>query len=301
MKTNSLPILLVALLPLLGCQQEEETRIPAFDGNRAFKEVEALVQFSPRDAGTPGGKQAAEHIATRLKSFGIQTQINTFTAETPAGKKTMHNVISRIPGTTDRWIILGSHFDTMPGIENFQGANDSGSSTGILLEIARLSAKLQPKVGIIFAFFDGEEGIADYIPGDGLHGSRAMAQQLKHTGENKKINAMILLDMVGDEHLHFTVPYNSARNLVKELFTAAYATDCRNRISLSQGFIITDDHIPFLEVGIPAIDLIDFRFGSTPNRNDYWHTADDNLKNIRAESLEITGKLTLQLLKQLAF
>ncbi|RKX45956.1 MAG: hypothetical protein DRP64_03910 [Verrucomicrobia bacterium] len=310
-------LLLAGLLPLLGCQPEENIELPPFDGERAFAEVAALVEISPRDAGTPGGRKAAEHLFQRLEHFGVAAEIETFKDQTPEGEKTFHNVIGRIPGKTDRWIILGSHFDTMPGIDNFQGANDSGSSTGVLLETARMLAGTAPhstgsgqalrqgsgqaEIGIIFAFFDGEEGIAHYIPGDGLHGSRHMAESLVQSGETRNIKAMVLLDMVGDKDLHFTLPANSSRTLVKEVLDAAHATGHRNRFSLARNMAITDDHVPFLEIGIPAIDLIDFRFGSEPGLNDYWHTSADNMESISAESLGITGEITLQLLKQLVF
>ena len=293
-------LLLACLLPMFGCQEEEKFLIPPFDGERAFAEVAALVEIGSRDAGTPGGRKAAEHLLRRLESFGITAEIDSFADMTPDGKKTMHNVVGRILGRTDRWIILGSHFDTMPGIENFQGANDSGSSTGILLELARMLAGQVPDKGIIFAFFDGEEGIAHYIPGDGLHGSRRMTSQLLQSGTHKKIEAMVLLDMVGDKDLNYTLPANSSRVLVNEVFTAAHAMGHRRRFSRTTGSI-TDDHVPFLEIGIPAIDIIDFRFGSEPGLNDYWHTEADNMESISVESLGITGEITLQLLKQLAF
>ena len=296
-------LLLAALLSLLGCRPEENIELPPFDGARAFAEVEALVEFSPRDAGTPGGLKAAEHILQRLESFGIEAGIDTFADMTPEGEKTFRNVVGRIPGKTDRWIILGSHFDTMPGIENFQGANDSGSSTGVLLELAHMlgQAGQIPEVGILFAFFDGEEGIAHYVPGDGLHGSRHMANTLVESGEVKNITAMVLLDMVGDKDLHFNIPANSSRKLVKEVLDAAHATGHRDRFSLLRNSAIIDDHVPFLEIGIPAIDIIDFKFGSAPGKNDYWHTEADNMGSICAESLKISGELALQLLKQLAF
>lgn len=286
---------------LAGCGSEQSiSDLPEFDGHKAFAEVEALVQFSPRDAGTTGGWKAANHIFQRLATFGIQADKDEFVDMTPEGEKTMINVIGMIPGKTEEWIILGSHFDTMPGIDNFQGANDSGSSTGVLLELARMmgEAEVVPEVGILFAFFDGEEGIADYIPGDGLHGSRRMARQLRASGDHKKIRAMILLDMVGDKDLKFTIPYNSSRDLVKETLNAAHALGYRDRFTLTRS-IITDDHVPFLQDGIPSIDLIDFKFGSEPNLNDHWHAEADNLQNISAESLEITGKITLQILNQL--
>ena len=294
-------LLLAGLLPMLGCQPEENIELPPFNGDRALAEVAALVEISPRDAGTSNGWKAARHILQRLESFVVEAEIDTFVDMTPEGEKTMCNVIGRIPGKTDRWIILGSHFDSMPGIDNFQGANDSGSSTGILLEIARMLSGQVPEVGIVFAFFDGEEGIARYIPGDGLHGGRHMARALVQSGEAKKIKAMVLLDMVGDRDLHFTLPANSSNGLVKEMLDAAHATGHRSRFSLSRDMAITDDHVPFLEIGIPAIDIIDFRFGSEPGLNDYWHTSADNMESISAESLGITGGITLQLLKQLVF
>jgi Zn-dependent M28 family amino/carboxypeptidase len=287
---------------LTGCKPDEQLgELPAFDGQRAYAEVEALVQFSPRDAGTPEGWKAAKYLHRRMQGFGIATDLDTFTDMTPDGEKTMINVIGTYPGKSKRWIILGSHFDTMPGIGNFQGANDSGSSTGILLELARMlgESKVTPEVGIIFAFFDGEEGIADYIPGDGLHGSRHMARQLAESGDHQKIEAMILLDMVGDKDLEFTIPYNSSRELVQAVFEAAHATGHRDHFTLSRS-VITDDHVPFLQIGIPAIDLIDFRFGTAPGLNDIWHTEADNLSSISAESLEITGSVTLEVIRKLA-
>ena len=295
-------LLLVFLMaPILGCKPEGTIGMPAFDGQRAFAEVEALVKISPRDAGTPNGRKAAEHILQRLKDNGIAAEIDTFTDQTPEGRKTMHNIIGRIPGKTDGWIIVGSHFDTMPGIADFQGANDGGSSSGILIELARMLAHQKPEIGIMFAFFDGEEGIAGYVPGDGLHGSRHMAARLVESGSYKKIAAMILLDMVGDTDLHINIPANSSPGLVKEVLNAAHATGHREYVSVSRNSIITDDHVPFLQIGIPAIDLIDFKYGSKPGLNDLWHTPDDSLQNISAESLEISGQIALQLLKQVAF
>ncbi len=296
-------LLLAGLLPILGCQPEEAVRISSFNGERAFAEVVALVKFSPRDAGTPEGWKAANHILERLEGFGVEAEIDTFVDMTPEGEKTMHNVIGQIPGKGGKWIILGSHFDTMPGIENFQGANDSGSSTGVLLELARQLSEsgMVPEVGILFAFFDGEEGIAGYGENDGLHGSRRLAEQLVLTGRKESIKAMILLDMVGDKDLNFIIPVNSSRSLVQEVLEAAHATGHRNLFSLSPRITIIDDHVPFLEVGIPSINIIDFRYGSKPGLNDYWHTKDDRLENISSESLEAVGEITLQLLKQLAF
>ena len=287
-------------VPFLFLSSCKETELPPFDANRAFAEVEALVEISPRDAGTPAGKKAAEHLCARLTSFGIKAQVESFQVQTPAGKKSMHNVIGYIKGTTKQWIVLGSHFDTMPGIPNFQGANDSGSSTGVLLELARLCAKYPPKVGIIFAFFDGEESSVDYRQNDGLYGSRHFAQQIKQSGLSRQVYAMVLLDMVGDKSLHFTIPMNSSTALIREFVDATDATGYHDRFSLLPISVI-DDHVSFREIGIPSIDIIDFYFGSKPKSNDYWHTPADDLKHISVESLNVTGTIALQLVRQLAY
>jgi Zn-dependent M28 family amino/carboxypeptidase len=191
----------------------------------------------------------------------------------------------------------------MPGIKDFQGANDSGSSTGVLLELARMirAHGSVPRTGILFAFFDGEEGIAHYIPGDGLHGSRRLARQLKESGDHERVDAMILLDMVGDRDLNFTIPLNSSPSLVQEVLDAARDCGYRDRFALSRQLAITDDHVPFLEIGIPAIDLIDFTYGSKPGLNDYWHTPQDHLDHISAESLRITGQIVTRLLEKRLF
>lgn len=300
--TPALLFLLTPLLLLNSCTRKEAPLFstPPFDATRAYAEIETLVTFSPRDAGTPNGKKAAEHILSRLKSFGVEAQIQSFIAQTPQGTKTMYNVIGSIKGKHDQWIILGSHFDTMPGIKNFQGANDSGSSTGILLEIARIYAHSNPKTGILFAFFDGEESTTNYQHNDGLYGSRFFAKQIQKDGRAKKVRAMVLLDMVGDESLHFTIPSNSSTPLIQELFKAATTTGYRDHFSLASVEII-DDHVPFLKIGIPSIDLIDFHFGSKPDLNDYWHTESDNLKHLRVKSIEITGTITLEFLRQLSY
>ena len=129
-----------------------------------------------------------------------------------------------------------------------------------------------------------------------------MAERLQAMGgTSSSVNAMILLDMVGDADLHITIPANSSRGLVKEVLDAAHATGHRKYVSVSRNSMIIDDHVPFLEIGIPAIDLIDFRYGSEPGLHDLWHTSGDTLENITAESLAISGQIALQVITQLAF
>jgi len=289
-------VLVAAALIASGCGKKA---VP-FDGGRAMAEVEALVAIVPRDAGSAGGRRAAVHLQNRLNEMGIKALIDTFSDETPRGKKPFNNVLARLPGKTDRLIILGSHFDTKSGIApDFQGANDSGSSTGVLLELARvLKARGPYETEFLFTFFDGEECMVEYGPKDGLHGSRRLAQQIYEAGGAPLVEAVIVLDMIGDKNLNVTVPRNSTTRLVKELFFAAHEQNVRNKFSLGPGSIL-DDHVPFLIAGMPALLVIDFEFGSAPGLNDYWHTTEDTLDKLSVESLQTIGDVVLRMVENL--
>ncbi len=269
-------------------------------GENALAYVDRLLSISPRDAGTPGASNAAEVIFATLADLGLSPEIDQFTDSTPAGPKQFHNVICETQPLATQTIVLGSHFDTKSGITNtFQGANDSGSSTGLLLELARLLAETPPPphINIIFAFFDGEEAMVRYSHSDGLHGSRHYAKTLS-AQTNKSILAVIILDMIGDKNLNITIPKNSSRPLPAYAFEAATEHGVRSIIGSARTSIL-DDHVPFLDAGFPAIDLIDFSYGETGEDNSYWHTAADTRDKLSAESLEITGKITVGMLNRL--
>lgn len=269
-----------------------------FDGERALMEVRGLVALGARDAGTPGAERAAIYLQKRLQELGVEARVDTFTQPTPVGERSFHNVIGRVPGRQPGLIILGSHFDTKSGIApDFQGANDSGSSTGALLEMARLLARHgSPGPEIHLVFFDGEEAMQHYSDIDGLHGSRHHAQRMVEEGRDKDVLAMILLDMVGDRDLSVTIPRNVTRELAIALLRAADAEGQREKFVLFP-FEVGDDHEPFLRRGMPALNIIDFQFGSAPGRNDYWHTRLDTLDKLSAESLGLIGRVTIRIMQ----
>lgn len=269
---------------------------PAISGAAALEEVRAFLALGPRDAGTPGAERAADYLAERLRALGVEAEIQEFRQPSPLGPDTVfRNVLGRIPGRTGRIVLLASHFDTKTGIPDFVGANDSGSSTGLLLELARAFAAGPPReTEIRFAFFDGEECREEYGPTDGFHGSRHLAQAMAADGSLTNIAALILLDMVGDRDLTLTIPRNSTPRLVAATFAAARAEGVRERFLLYP-YNVGDDHQPFFERGVPAIDLIDFEFGSAPGQNDYWHTPADTLDKLSADSLEIVGRVVARL------
>ena len=299
----------LCLLLLGSCRQktEEPVKAPpqldpaAFDGARALEEARGLVELGPRDAATPGAETAARHLADRLKAVGVEASLDEFTEMSPKGEVAFRNVIGRLPGRGEGLVLIASHYDTKSGLgDGFVGANDSASSSGALLELARVAAA-GPDLPfeVQFVFFDGEECMAHYGPSDGLHGSRHMAKKIVGEGRTGEIRAMILLDMVGDKDLTITIPRNSTPSLISAVFDAAREDGSRDKFSLFP-LQIGDDHDPFFSAGIPAIDIIDFYYGSAPGRNDYWHTEEDRMDKLSAESLGTVGRVVLRVVNQLA-
>ena len=307
-------VLAVALLVVTGCDRHLPTRTtpPASatrvdpmlcTGQIAYHEAAALVSLGPRDATTPGAAAAADHLVARLTALGATPLRDTFADRIPRGTGTFHNVTCLIEGRdTSRTLLLLSHFDTKSGLgPDFVGANDSGSSCGLLLELAQLYQAHPPPLNVMLAFVDGEECQLSYGPHDGLHGSRQLARQIAAArGSNHplaRVGAVIVVDMIGDRSLDLTIPLNSDRDLAQLAYAAA--RDIGLRKSLNRGDSrILDDHVPFLEQGIPAIDLIDFAYGSAPGKNDYWHTPADTMDKLSPESLATTGQIVMQMINR---
>lgn len=272
---------------------------PEVSGEAALEEVRRLVGLGLRDSGTEGAERAAVHLRDRLRELGVEAEIEEFRDRTPAGERVFRNVTGRIPGESGRVVLVGSHYDTKAGMAaGFEGANDSGSSTGLLLELARVFRAGAPHpMELRVVFFDGEECLEAYGPEDGLHGSREAARRMEADGSLKDVAALILLDMVGDRDLTITIPRNSTPWLAALAFDAARAEGARPRFQLYP-YRILDDHEPFLEKGVPAVNLIDFHYGSGPGRNDYWHTAEDTMDKLSAESLGLVGRVAQRLAEE---
>lgn len=287
-------------LVLAGCGRTSPPpalQVDEFSGDRARAHVETLVALGPRPSGSPELAHAAAYLKEQLHAAGLTVEEQTFHAGTPRGPVQFRNVIGHTrPTDRGRLIVLGSHYDTkwFPQFR-FVGANDGGSSTGVLLELARVAAGTRD---LCFVFFDGEEAVHEYGPQDGLWGSQYFVEDLKSRGRTGAIEALILLDMVGDRDLRITIPANSTGWLAQQAFAAARTLGYRDQFGYSQQRIV-DDHVPFLAAGIPAVNLIDFEFGSAPGRHDYWHTAADTIDKVSASSLAVAGRVTLQMVQQL--
>jgi glutaminyl-peptide cyclotransferase len=296
--------------PKTGAEGEDKTKkTTAFDGERAFNHVKAQVEIGPRPPGSPAIEKTREYIVRELKSYGLKTTLDEFTDNTPHGKVKFKNIIAELPGESPNVIIIGSHYDTKPFKEfTFVGANDGGSSTGAALEIARVmaaenragnqNAGQKRRFTYWFVFFDGEEAFchdwSECLNGkDNTYGSRHMVERLKKEKQLSRIKAMILLDMIGDKDLTIPREEGSSQWLVEAIWSTARQLGYTKEFPDRPFSVGDDDHMPFLRAGVPAVDIIDFEYGSSPEDNDYWHTKEDTLDKISPRSLKIVGDVTL--------
>ena len=292
---NSRVALLLLALIQVGCgsrKPPEAEVVLEFSGENALRHVQALVDCGPRPPGSNEIECARKYISAQLESFGWQVWRQSFTDQTPQGPVNFVNLIATFPrgDKSAPFFLLGSHYDTkyFPSAP-FVGANDGGSSNGLLIEMARLLAskpQLASKVQLIF--FDGEEAYVNFTDVDGLYGSRYFARWLAFQDKAKQFRGGIVFDMVGDKSLTVTLPPDSPPAIARGIFAAADALNLRKHFTyFSSG--ITDDHTPLNAVGIPTIDLIDFDFPP-------WHTPGDTMDKISAESLQVVGSVALRYL-----
>lgn len=276
-----------------------------FSEERAWRYAEEYVGLGAKPAGGDGSgtAAAAEWIRRELAAAGVEAEVREFRDAAPGGEGTFRNVVGRIAARggvegEGGMVLLGAHYDTKTGIDGFVGANDSGSGTGLLLELARSLAAAPAELEVRVAFFDGEEAAVKYGPTDGFHGSRRLAAEMEGTGELGRLAAMILLDMVGDRDLGITLPVNGAPELTRLAFESARELGVREKFRLAR-FSIGDDHVAFAERGVPTVDLIDFEYGGGPGGNGFWHTAEDTLDKMSAESLGTVGRVVLRMVEKL--
>lgn len=262
-------------------------------------EVKAQVEVGPRPAGSPEIEKARELIIAGLQRSGWEVSRQEFTEDTPRGPIRFVNLIGRFsptgarpaPTNTQQTIVC-SHFDTKRfSTIQFVGASDAASSTGALIELARVLAldrALASRIELVF--FDGEEALTQFTETDGLYGSRFYASKLRETGRAAQFKFGILWDMIGDKDLTITLPPDSPPELAKGIFEAADALGHRSHFSYLNRAII-DDHVPLNRIKIPTINLIDFDYL-------YWHTQDDTLDKLSPESLQKVGAVTLYHLRK---
>jgi glutaminyl-peptide cyclotransferase len=278
---------------LASCRPEAppQSAQVAFEEDRAWRLLLEQVAIGPRPAGSPGAEENRKLIERELRAAGLEPVREAFRAPTPAGEIEFVNVYADLPGSGDDMVILGSHYDTKRLPFRFVGANDAASNTAVLMELARVIAsgrKREPTYR--FLFIDGEESVREaWIDPDNTYGSRHHANKLRDTGRSAGVRAFVLLDMVGDANLRLTRDVYSDRRLM-EIFHGTARKNGLGKHVDGPAMDVRDDHISFLAVGIPAVDLIDFEYGPG---NSHWHTEADVPENCSAESLGVAGRITL--------
>ncbi len=264
-----------------------------FSGISALKYTRDAVALGPRPSGSEANKKLQNYILAAIRHDECQVMEDPFTASTPKGPIAMDNIIAKFPGRSGKAIVITGHFDTklFPG-RKFVGANDGGSSTGLLLEMAHALAHQARVDDVYLVWFDGEEAVREKWEGeDNLYGSRHLAEKWRKDGTLARVKALINVDMIGDKNLDIKMETNSNAALNKLVWDTA-ASLGYGAFFLKEQLATDDDHMPFVHLGVPAIDLIDFDY-------DPWHEDTDTMDKLSAQSLEIVGTVVMEVIHRL--
>lgn len=258
------------------------------------RHLEKIVSFGPHPPGSPAQAQVGDYLVEQLKGLGLQAHVDEFDPITPMGRLKMRNIWGVIPGKSDRIIILASHYDSKYFKDfEFVGANDGGSSSALVLELARVLAKNNPTGFTIWCvFFDGEESIDEWTDLDSLYGSRQFVQMLTRRNQLERVAALFLFDLIGDQNLTLRREGNSTPWLSDIIWTTGQEMGFSS-IFLQGGTVVIDDHIPFVRAGVPAVDLIDLDYPE-------WHTAGDTIDKVSIDNVASVGAVFLASLPRLA-
>jgi glutaminyl-peptide cyclotransferase len=290
--------LLAACATLSACGDGEASGEPAdrFDAQRAFADLRAQVELGPRPAGSPASRRTARLIARRLRAAGA-TAVRI--------QRPHRNVVAKLPGTGNGALVVGAHHDTKNRIPGFVGANDGASGVAAVLELARSLPRPLPGPTVHLALFDAEEARGDRpFEVDGTRGSRQYIRLARRAVRKRRpvqgtpalrsIRAMVLFDLVGDCDLQIPRESNSSTSLYGMFADAAESVDGDAAPFTGATGPILDDHIPFRDAGVPAVDLIDFAFGPGPSPGEWFHTPEDTLDKVCPESLDEVGEAAVR-------
>jgi glutaminyl-peptide cyclotransferase len=273
----ALALLLASLAAGVSAASAPRPNVDRFDAQAAFAFLKRQVALGPRPAGSPASRRLAALLKKSIPRGRYQA--------VPGG---LRNVIGTVPGRNPRrLVVVGAHYDTkdLPG---FVGANDAASGTAVVRQLARTIKPRMVRPTLVFIFFDGEEsppGSEDFER-DGLRGSKVAAAAFSHA------EAMVLLDFVGEKNLSLPREGYSNRRLWARLRSAAQRVGAGRTFPPRTGSNVSDDHIPFLQAGVPSIDLIDFDFPC-------WHRRCDDLSVVSARSLDAVGETMIEFLRSL--
>jgi Zn-dependent M28 family amino/carboxypeptidase len=280
----------------LSAPKDSAAAKPQFDSARAMQYVREIVAFGPRPVGSANHRKVENYILSHLKGDTVEADV--FTAETPAGKLPVRNILAKFPGNKDGVIVVAGHYDTNYPLRNtsFIGANDGGSTAALLLELAnQLRGRKLDGYSVWLLWTDGEEAIKEWSASDSLYGSRHLAEKWQADGTSRKIRAFILTDMIGDADLNIDRDQNSAPWLQALLLQAAARLGYQSHF-FGRAIQVEDDHLPFLRIGVPVIDLIDLDYGYG---NVFHHTVQDTVDKLSPKSIGIVGEVVLETIRLL--
>jgi Zn-dependent M28 family amino/carboxypeptidase len=281
---------LAAILVLSACLDAAQSTT-RFDGQKAFDHVRAMVALGPRPAGSPALAKTRDYITKELSALGLTVDEQAFEASTPAGLIKMVNLRTVVGGPhAAKRIIVAGHYDTkLFKNVKFVGANDGGSSGAFLIELARALARAPLATPVELLFLDGEEAVRpEWEDPDNRYGSRFYVNAARKDGTLGTIQALVLVDMIGDRDLRIKRESQSTPWLTDVIWGVAAGLGRPQFVN--EEMPVEDDHLIFLEAGVPAVDLIDFEFPA-------WHTPDDTLDKVSAASLQVVGDVVLTSLR----
>lgn len=261
--------------------------------------TQQILKHGPRPSGSAALTAVRQQLSERLGKLGLRLKHDRFFAQTPDGKVAMENLIAIHPGRTNRILIIGCHLDSKKfKAFRFVGANDSASACALLTELVPHLSQQPTQRSLWFLYTDGEESFAEWSASDSLYGSRHLATELKKSGLSQNLDAFILLDMVGDRDLGIAHETNSDRRLIRATKRIAKAKGWQKHF-FQYRTSVEDDHTPFHRLGIPTIDLIDFRYGRPggTGAGSFFHTPEDTIDKISAKSLQVVGETVLELIR----
>lgn len=271
-----------------------------FNGTRAWSYLVKIVDFGPRPPGSANIQREQRYLAGELNSFGCKVTQDHFKAETGVGLVHMDDIIAKIPGKSPHIVLLLSHYDTLR-LPGFVGADDGGSSTALLLEVAHDLCGHPGPLTVWIAFVDGEETQLNFTSSheaqtvwqtdNSLYGSRELAADMELSGKLEQVKAVMLADMIGYKHLRIDKDSTSTPWLVNLVWGVADRLGY-SKYFLTKSMAVTDDHTPFLKKGLSAIDVICFNY-------PYWHTVQDTLNKCSPHSLAVVGHVFLASIKAL--
>ena len=290
-------LVLFAALLVLFCSSclDTSAQVGVVDPDRVMRHVEKMVSFGPHPSGSEAQKQVGSYIVEQLQSYGLEVHTQAFQPVTPLGRPEMTNIWGALPGNKESVIILASHYDSKY-FEDFPfvGANDPGSSSAVLLELARiLTQENSTDYSLWFAFFDGEEAVVDWTSIDSLYGSRDFVQMLKGRGLLHRISALILLDMIGGKDLVLRKEINSTNWLNQIIWDKGNQLGFGEIFQMRGNTAAQDDHIPFAAEGIPVVAIIDLNYA-------HWHRREDTADKLSADYMSFVGDVVLASLPEIA-